>query len=390
MVGPFRVDGKVLLLRVNRLDYVPSGLYSAELLAEQGAPVLAVEYGFFQRSLEKEAGKVPRLRLGHPWARKLPSSMRSIVLHISAFCRLSWLFLRHGRPNYIVSEGLHEQAVTYLLHLVFRVPYACHVHEIYDPAHTRGWNRLFLALEGPALRASSLTVFPESERARIYQERYRLNVAQFVAFNCPRRQSLSHAVDWRGRLGLPSDSKLLGYWGGQGRSNALEQGIRAVARLPKVYFLLWGWSSPADREYFRNLASGVGAGHRILFLGELPADKWAAIGGLDLSYCIYEPMELRFRHLATASNKLMESLAVGVPAVTSNEPDFRGVVDFYDIGTCARDFTVEAISQSIRELLQDEEGRRRRSENAVRSHREKLNYEHQYQPVLRAFSRLLS
>lgn len=385
----FATGDSVLLLRVNRLDYVPSGLYSAELLCEKGHRVLALEYGYFQKHLEQEPGKIPRLRLGHPWARRLPQPIASVVLPLCTLVRLCLRFLRDGRPKLIISEGLHEQVLSFFLSILFRVPYVCHVHEVFEFAHARGWNKAYLACEGAVLRGAKLTVFPEKDRASVYRQRYGLDVPQYIAYNCPRKRSPALAVDWRGRLGLPSQARLLGYWGGQGRTNALEQGIRAVARLPNTYFLLWGWSSPADRTYFKNLASGVGAGHRILFLGELPADKWAAIAGLDASYCVYEPVELRFRHLATASNKLMESLAAGVPVLTSNERDFRDIVDFYGVGVCAQGFSVDAIHLALRELLDDEPGLSRRGENALRAHREGLNYEYQYQPVLRALGDLL-
>ncbi len=386
----FQVSGKVVFIRVNRLDYVPSGLYAAELLAEAGFPVLAIEYGFFHKGLDTEDAAIPRLRLGHPWARKLPAVFRSPVLHLSALYRLCRLFAEQGRPQLIVSQGLHEQALVWALSLVFGVPYICHVHEVFEFSHARGWNKFFLGLERFALRRSRLNIFPESERARIYQSRYQLQSPLYIASNCPRKRTPSARIDWRHRLGLPADARLVGYWGGQGKMNALEQGIRAIARMPKTYFLLWGWSSKEDRAYFQNLATGVGATHRVFFMGELPEDKWATIAGLDVGYCMYEPVELRFKHLATASNKLMESIAVGVPVITSNGADFRAIVEEKDVGECAAGFSVEAIASALKHLFADEMGRQRKSENALRLHREVFNYETQFEPILRATRNLLA
>ncbi len=384
MEGRFNLQGKLVVLRLNRLDYVPSGLYSSELLAEQQLPVIAIEYGFFRSHLEKEDCKIPRLRLGHPWLRKLPRKLRGLAVHLVALVRIGMRILSEGRPRLILAEGLHEQTLAWILKCLFRIPYVVHVHEVYQSGELTGWNRMFFTLEGAALRGARFTVFPEATRASIYRQRYGLTEAQYIAFNCPRKNESICPTDWRTRLALEPDARLLGYFGGQGRSNALEQGIRAVARLSKVYFLLWGWSSHSDREYFKRVAVGVGAGDRVLFLGELPTDKWSAIAGLDVSYCMYEPRELRLRHLATASNKLMESLAAGVPVLTSNTSDFRNIVQTHDVGLCAPDFTVEGISSTLQELILDEEGLARRSENALRCHRNYFHYEYQYQPVLRA------
>lgn len=379
----------LLVLRLNRLDYVPSGLYSSQLLLERGHEVVAVEYGFFQRRFEFEHSTPNRLRLGHPWLRRLPGPLRSIALHSVAAFRLVRLFLKHGRPRLLLAEGLHEQTVAWVVSLFTRVPYAVHVHEVFETKDVHGWNRLFLALEGPALRNAAMTVFPEATRAEIYRSRYNLQNPQYIAFNCPRLRGEVVPTDWRARLGLPADARLLGYWGGQGRSNALDQAIRAVARDSRTYFLLWGWSSPEDREYFKKLAQGVGATHQVLFLGELPDNKWSALAGLDASLCLYEPRELRLKHLATASNKFMESLAVGVPVLTSDEPDFRTLVEFHDVGVCSG-FSVDALARALKDLFEDAPGLARRRANCRRSHREVFHYEYQFRPALRALESLLA
>jgi glycosyltransferase involved in cell wall biosynthesis len=381
---------KIVFLRLNRLDYVPSGLYAAEILTEGGYDTLAIEYGFFQKGQEEEKGKVARLRLGHPWLRKLPSFLRAPLLHSLAALRIFSLFLRRGRPKLLIAQGLHEQAIAWILSRILRFPYAVHVHEVFEKNELRGWNRFFFLIEGVVLRAAVFTIFPQAQRAHIYQLRYRLKNPSYLAFNCPRKKTtIPLPTNWRAKLGLPDGSFLLGYWGGQGRTNGLDQAIRAVARLPRVYFLLWGWSSAEDRAYFKHLATGVGAGHRVLFLGDLPEQKWSALAGIDLSYCLYEPKELRLQHLATASNKLMESLSVGVPVLTNNEPDFRSLIEEQGLGVCTPDYTVEGISRTLRGIMENPSALSQHSAQATRVHDEFFHYEKQFQPVFRAIERLV-
>ncbi len=382
----FRSKNKIVLLRLNRLESISSALASAEILAEESLGVLALEFGFGNQAVETLDGKVPRVRFGFRWIRRMPYFLRRPVFLLATFARLTHFFFRHGRPKILIAEGLSEQTIALFLRFTGGVPYAAHVHDIFDEKDYSGWNQLLLRLEGVCLRQSEFTIFPESTRAGIYRERYSLKLAQYVVFNCPRKKTKHQTVNWRDRLSLPADSILMGYWGEAGPNAGIDQAIRAVARFPKLYFLLWGLSNREVREKYKQLASGVGAGHRVFFMGDFPEERLGALEGLDFSYCVYEPTSLRYKHFATASNRFMESLAAGVPVVTSSESDFRKLVEEHDLGACTPDFTVNGLVATLRDLIQDPERRRRQSANARRAHQSYFHYDAQFTPVLRDLS----
>lgn len=382
----FQSRGKIVLLRLNRLESISSALASAEILVEKSLGVLALEFGFGTQAVETLNTKVPRVRFGFEWIRRLPFFLRRPVFLLATFLRLAAFFARNGRPKILIAEGLSEQTLALFLRFSLGIPYAAHVHDIFDEKDYRGWNQVLLRLEGLCLRQSEFTIFPESTRAGIYRDRYSLEVAQYVVFNCPRKGEPRQTVDWRQRLALPNDSVLMGYWGEAGPNAGIDQAIRAVARFPKLYFLLWGLTNRDVKEKYKQLASGVGAGHRVFFMGEFPEERLGAIEGLDFSYCVYEPTCLRYKHFATASNRFMESLAAGVPVVTSSESDFRKLVEEHDLGACTPDFTVASLVATLRELIQDPQRLRRQSANARRAHQSHFHYDAQFGPVLRELS----
>lgn len=172
--------------------------------------------------------------------------------------------------------------------------------------------------------------------------------------------------------------------------NSPKQAIAALASVPDLYFVLWGWGETGYVESLKSFAAEIGVVDRVKFLGELgPHEKLSALAGCDISYCVYRWDQLREQYQATASNKLMESLACGVPVITNSRDDFKAVVEGYDVGGCAKSLETADIAAALQELVRDELALKRRSQNGRRLHLESMNFEHQFQPVLERYRRML-
>jgi glycosyltransferase involved in cell wall biosynthesis len=383
-----RLNDKIVVLRLFRLRHIPPSLYSTELLAEAGAPVVAIEFGNARERRRFVDGPFPRLRLQARWTTWLPTKVRALAIFFSAFVEISAMIVAQGRPKVFLAEGIQEECLAFLLHILFQVPFVVHVHEAYEAKELDKLNRLFHGFGSRVLRFASFVIFPERRRAELYRTKYAIARPVHIAFNCPRRLPRPERLDLRARLSLPANSQLMGYLGGIGKSNAIEEAIVALAEIPQLYFLVWGWIDEKYRTALLTLAKELGVQSRLLFLGELNENKWEHLAGCDVSYCVYRPDRLRLRFAATASNKLMESLAAGVPVITSAEADFREIVETYDVGVCAASITAADIIQALRRVLPYPEIRRRMSENGLRSHRETLNYEVQFARPLAALAEL--
>lgn len=388
--SPFTLRDKIVHLRFTRMGRIPPALSHAQIQAEHGLPVLALEYGYAKEEKLEVAGKVPRRRLESPWQDKFPSALRQFVVMVSVFWQVLKAARREGKPSVFVGHGLHEQILAAALGKLLKVPYVIHVHEPYERSDLSRGAQLIFPWEGMCLRNADFLIFPEATRIQIYKERYNLKNQIFLVYNCARLRKDIKKRDLRADYQIPANAKILGYLGGIGDLNTPKQAIEAVAMVPNVYFLLWGWGFPHYLEELRQLAKEKGVADRVKLVGEVDTEqKLEALAGCDISYCVYTWQHIRERYQATASNKLMESIACGVPLLTNSRPDFKAVVEKYDVGVCAASLDPNHLAAALRQLVNDDLTLKRQSLNGRKAHLNDLNFEHQFQPVLARYRELL-
>ena len=380
--SPFHLRDKILVLRLFRLGKLPPGLYSSEILVENGFPLLVLEYGNLSEPQTKVEGSLPRLRWASPWAAWLPQRVRSAAIWLGMLARLCFKLAREGRPRLLIAHGPQEQAAAYLCSLIFRFPFAVHVHEGTESTEKlTPFNRVLLRVEGIVLRRASFLIFPEASRARLFRERYRLTGPIFVVFNTPRLRARGPGLDLRKALGLPTNAMLMAYFGGIGPTNLIDEAVAALSGLPNLHFLVWGWG---DESYLTLLKQTAERNHveaRLHLMGEVE-DKWQNLESCDVGYCVYRPDTFRTRHMGTASNKFTECLAAGIPMLTSGNDDFKQLVTTLEVGVCAPDLTVAGIRDGLHFLIYDRFGLQRKAQKGLAAHRTQFHYEHQFAPVL--------
>lgn len=210
----FSLQGKIVHLRYTRLGRIPPALNHAEILSEQGLPVVAVEYGALREEKTKVLGKVPRWRLESPGARFVPSRLRMFFFMFSALRQITSAIRRDGKPSVLVGHGLQEQILAYLLGRWFRIPFVVHVHEPYTKGDLSFLNRILFTWEGRCLRAAEFLIFPEKTRAEIYRQRYGLKNTVYLVYNSTRLQREIEKRDLRTLHQIPKQAKILGYLGG--------------------------------------------------------------------------------------------------------------------------------------------------------------------------------
>ncbi len=254
------------------------------------------------------------------------------------------------------------------------------MHEIYRARELSPINRIFYAFEGTALRNAKFLIFPEPTRLQLYRKKYGLTCPLFIVNNCPRLRKASR-WDPRAAWKLPKDSVLMAYVGGIGSSNALEEGIRAIKDCPRIHFLIWGWGKSDYLLKLKSAANDAGVADRVIFGGELDQNKWETLDGCDIGYCIYRHSELRMKHQATASNKLMEAMASGEIALTSDSPDFQAFLADTKFGVTTA-LEIPVIAQTLNRLLEDPAAMERMRETALAEHRNRYHYEFQFKEAL--------
>ena len=348
----------ILILRLHRLEHIPSALACTELIKENGTQIELYEFGnslhfrFFRKGL------------------RAPCVFFNTLLHLTI------RFLFSAKPSLIMSHGLQEQCLALWLNLFFGIPYVCHVHEIFESSELTFWNRTFFFFEGMALRKARATFFPDSNREDIYRKRYLLKQKGNILFNCPRlRNPPQRNIDLRKRYNLSPDSVLLTYVGGIGPANLLEETLCAVAPIPNVFLFILGWADEHFLFQLKDLIRNLHMLNRVIFIDGVNL-KWEYLENSDIALSLYRPNTLRRKYVATASNKLMEGLAAGIPVIVSNEPDFKNIVEGLSVGICS-ELSIDSIQKVVQFLVNNPSERRRLGENGYRAHNDLFHYEMQ-------------
>lgn len=379
----------VLILRVSRLGRIPPALASAEIIQEGGLPVKVVEFGNIKETQKNQNGRMVRTRFDAPFLKYLSKKFQFPAILVVTFCRLAISFLIQGRPKILVAHGLAEQFLTACLGKLFWIPYVVHAHEVYESQDLKGEVSQFLfSKEKWSLRGSSFCIFPEKKRAQLYRERYELRSPIFISANAPRFFEKPSSRDLRQAYRLGEEQVIMSYIGGVGPTNCLELAIQALTLIPRLVFLVWGWGERSYLNDLRALAHDLGVSKRFVYLGQLTEFKFETLAGCDLSYCVYQPHLLRTKYQATASNKLFEAMAVGIPSVMSSELDFYQFNTRYRMGVCAKSLSLEGVSNAIYPLVTDPGLRKQLGANGRKAFEKEFHYERQFHKPLQAYQDL--
>lgn len=381
----FSLKNKIVILRVHRIGHIPPARYASEVLQEAKLSQVILEFGNLYEPVKYIKGEVPKVRFCSPLAFFLPSKLRSTWIFFSSLLQIVFFIFIKGRPRLLVAHGLWEQTVAWIVNKTLGVSYVVHVHEVFDFGDVSFFNRQLLKLEKRILRGAKFCVFPEDTRLEVYRERYELGCPLYTVYNCPRKRAVTPYPQLKKQLGFKEDDFLMLYMGGISPANCIEEGIEALCYVSNLHFLIAGWGEVTYTTEILNKAKKLGVENRLHLLGVIDQKKWDYLQISDLAYCVYRPNELRRVHQATASNKLMESIASNTPVLVAGSPDFEEFLKRYPVGIALKNVEARAIAQAVTYLQQDEKRYQTLQENCQLAHESELNYEAQFVEVERAY-----
>jgi glycosyltransferase involved in cell wall biosynthesis len=261
-----------------------------------------------------------------------------------------------------------------------------HFHELTGAEAGEGFGPRRARLKAAqSSRRADLVVFPDANRARIFQARAGLRSAPSVVMNCPRRTGAVPASPLRERLGKfkSLNVALVCYLGSIGADQGLLEAVRSMSHWPpESIFVLVGGASDFMRASILEGAASVNAAARVLFLGAHPhAEALSLAAGADLGLSLIQPNNESWLYSAGAINKRFEYMALGLPQVTNNGPGVSEIVEANRCGVCVDSRDSAAVGTAVRQLLETPELRRSQSQNARTRHLETYNYENQFSEV---------
>jgi glycosyltransferase involved in cell wall biosynthesis len=374
----------VLVLR-SCAEHYPPTVNQANLLAEAGLRVGLIDLTA-DGSTEAVAGSVRRFRVHRMWNSKqeAPYPPWKRWLNWLRFHRACRNVIGQGRPRVVIAYDTLGSLFVPPNPGVHLTVY--HFHELTgpEPGERFGPRRARLKAARSS-RGADLMVFPDANRARIFQERAGLRSPPSVVMNCPRRMAVVPASPLRKRLGKSGSSNgaLVCYLGSIGADQGLPEAARSMRHWPSnSLFVLIGSASESMRISILEAAASVGAAERVLFLGLHPhAEALELAAGAEVGLSLIQPNNESWLYSAGAINKRFEYMALGLPQVTNNGPGVSDIIEANQCGVCVDSRDPAAIGAAVRQLLDSAELRRSQSENARVRHLDAFNYENQFSSV---------
>jgi glycosyltransferase involved in cell wall biosynthesis len=149
---------------------------------------------------------------------------------------------------------------------------------------------------------------------------------------------------------------------------------------------------PGDQEYIdslRRLAGDLGVARRFAVLPPVAYDDLGRYTtGAHVGHALYEPIHVNNRYMGTASNKVLEYMAAGLPVLLSSQAGFRQLVDRYGCGLVVDERSPQEVAAAISTLLANPGQAHSLGQAGRQAFMRELNYQVQFAPALEAIQRL--
>lgn len=266
------------------------------------------------------------------------------------------------------------------------IPIFYHLHELPDRKE-RSVASLHRWVESLALkmaRDADAIIFPEGNRAQRYLAAAGDSRPALIVPNCPSRDFCPGDFDWDAVVAERFERPEIFYMGGIGAANGNTESVRALASLPDTFSLaMVGSAAPEFYGCLTALARELGVEERLSLPGWIPYRELAdrAVRA-SVGIALYQPVSKNYEYCASASNKIFEYAACGLPVVVPDRRSHREFLAgeswalFTDAGNPA------AIAATIRALFSDRAEYRAKCIAARRFYLERYHYERVFAPVL--------
>jgi glycosyltransferase involved in cell wall biosynthesis len=287
-----------------------------------------------------------------------------------------------------IGHDMHGLLPAWLLSRRYHRPLIYHCHDFTDDniSITVG-ARIVHWFERRLARTADLVIVPDASRAQFIRHALRLTRPPLVVGNAP----LAVPPPDQGRLmtllqaqGL-AFSKVLFRQGRIGAGHGLEVTLRSMSQWadPTWGFVVMGFSEPDYLQHIHTLAESLGVAHQFVTLPPVMYDEVSKFTvGATAGHAVYEPIHINNRFIATASNKILEYMAAGLPLLTSDQPDIRILVARFACGILVDPTSPTAIAHGVNQLLGDSHTAHQLGQAGRQAFSTELNYSTQFAPVV--------
>lgn len=301
------------------------------------------------------------------------------VVHV---CRL----VRKSRCVLVYSYDMHGFIAAFCAaRLGKKVNVVYHNLDMYAKSGYRNMGFFIHRLELFLARFADKVVFCDTYRARYFQGKARLAVMPQVVYNSPLKVGVLPASSLRQFLqekGYLQDTKVACYRGALDERHGILQIIRSMRLWPQNSVLVlfgrreYPFIEKMNKEILLNRLN-----NRVILFPFIAYDELAGLtAGADAGFALYKPVDINYRFMPGASQKIFEYMSLGIPVITNDSPYFRKV-----LGEPAACFvnpeSIEEIGKAVGNLFSNDQEKQKRSYAARQLHLERFHYENQFLPV---------
>jgi glycosyltransferase involved in cell wall biosynthesis len=265
-------------------------------------------------------------------------------------------------------------------------PLIFHLHELWETAGLP-WNSLQRWVVRAALigtKSADAVVFPEKYRSHHWLQVAGDSRAPIIVPNCADTSYFAEPADWNAMIARRYRAREVVYVGSTGGPNGHLEALRAIAIADGgVSMRVIGSFRPEFEASFKALARELGITDRVKLDGWIAHDEAAArASGSSVGLSLYKPITKNLEYMGSASNKLFEYAAMGLPVVVPDRASYRDFLGDAEWVTYADVEEPESIARAISSIFADSGRYVAMSRAARRAFEEQYNYERVFAPAL--------
>jgi glycosyltransferase involved in cell wall biosynthesis len=373
-------------------DGYPPIINSARLLAQAGFRLDIFSHDAY-RNVYRMIGAIQYP--AHVQVHRLPADSRGTWQN---YLRFVGRVLAYGNSSAALFVG-HDMygllPATILAHR-YRRPLIYHCHDFAESGRSVPLgSSVIRMIERRIAHRADLVIVPDAARAEVVAQELRLKRRPLVVANAPIHRfdgsgtALHQALAQQGKR----FTRILFRQGSIGPGHALEATLQSLPHWndPTWGFVIMGFGESDYLERLSDLAHTLGVEQHFAVLPRVRYDEIDQfIRGADAGHGLYEPVHINNIHIATASNKIMEYMAAGLPILVSDTPALRALVATHRCGMTADESNPMSIAATVNQLFANPDQMRSMSAAAVQAFEQEFCYERQFAPVLEHVQALIN
>lgn len=238
---------------------------------------------------------------------------------------------------------------------------------------------------------AAIVVFPVQERALFFNKIANLENTPLIVPNFPRKSFFQVSQDWDNLIYARFKHPKILLQGSISVQNSLLDLIKSLTFINNnITLKLVGLLQEKEQHLMADFAVKNNVNARVEYFKPVPYSKlrshtWNA----SIGVCLYKKVSINHQTMATASNKIYEYAACGLPIIVSDFPNHREHLARESWVHFADPDNPQSIASAVENILSDFENYRKMCLAARNAFEQKFNYESVFLPLLSQIKELV-